>query len=179
MNHFLSRYPFIPVWVKGSTYTSVLFLILCHYNFLFITGMSFWLHWSPGMPSPLSLVSTHRVVICHRYGRNIRAIILGLSEKDTWEDLNLWRECLLDVKVSTFSISVRTHWSWRSTSVNHDPCQKWSGQHLTNITTAFHWKNIFADSVQTEYCPTFLLSVCSCVRVSQAWHLTFLTYIKA
>ena len=36
-----------------------------------------------------------------------------------------------------------------------------------------------ADSVQTEYCPTFLLSVRPCVRVSQAWHLTFLTYIKA
>ena len=34
----------------------------------------------------------------------------------------------------------------------------------------------FADSVQTEYCSTFH---CSCVRSSQAWHLTFLTYIKA
>ena len=40
-------------------------------------------------------------------------------------------------------------------------------------------KYLIADSVQTEYCPTFLLSVCSCVRPSQAWHLTFLTYIKA
>ena len=29
------------------------------------------------------------------------------------------------------------------------------------------------------YCPTFHLSVCPSVRVSQAWHLTFLTYIKA
>ena len=33
----------------------------------------------------------------------------------------------------------------------------------------------FADSAPTEYCTTFLLSV----RSSQAWHLTFLTYIKA
>ena len=37
-----------------------------------------------------------------------------------------------------------------------------------------------ADSAQTEYCSTFH---CSCVRPSvrssQAWHLTFLTYIKA
>ena len=32
-----------------------------------------------------------------------------------------------------------------------------------------------ADSAQTEYCSTFPVSV----RVSQAWHLTFLTYIKA
>ena len=39
---------------------------------------------------------------------------------------------------------------------------------------------IFADSAQTEYCTTFH---CSSVRPSvcpsQAWHLTFLTYIKA
>ena len=33
-----------------------------------------------------------------------------------------------------------------------------------------------ADSVQTEYCSTFH---CPCVRSSQAWHFTFLTYIKA
>ena len=33
-----------------------------------------------------------------------------------------------------------------------------------------------ADSAQTEYCTTFH---CSSVRPSQAWHLTFLTYIKA
>ena len=33
-----------------------------------------------------------------------------------------------------------------------------------------------ADSAQTEYCITFH---CPCVRSSQAWHLTFLTYIKA
>ena len=37
-----------------------------------------------------------------------------------------------------------------------------------------------ADSVQTEYCSTFHCScVRPCVRVSQAWHLTILTYIKA
>ena len=40
-----------------------------------------------------------------------------------------------------------------------------------------------ADSAQTEYCSTFPLSVRvsgrPCVRVSQEWHLTFLTYIKA
>ena len=37
-----------------------------------------------------------------------------------------------------------------------------------------------ADSAQTEYCSTFHCScVRPCVRVSQAWHLTFLTYIKA
>ena len=34
----------------------------------------------------------------------------------------------------------------------------------------------FADSAQTEYCNTFH---CPCVRVSQAWHLTFLTYVRA
>ena len=40
--------------------------------------------------------------------------------------------------------------------------------------------SLIADSAQTEYCTTFhCSSVCSCVRVSQAWHLTFLTYIKA
>ena len=33
-----------------------------------------------------------------------------------------------------------------------------------------------ADSAQTEYCSIFH---CPCVRPSQAWHLTFLTYIKA
>ena len=33
-----------------------------------------------------------------------------------------------------------------------------------------------ADSAPTEYCSTFH---CSFVRVSQAWHLTVLTYIKA
>ena len=39
---------------------------------------------------------------------------------------------------------------------------------------------VFADSAQTEYCSTFHCScVRPCVRVSQAWHLTFLTYIKA
>ena len=32
-----------------------------------------------------------------------------------------------------------------------------------------------ADSAQTEYCSTFH---CSSVRVSQAWHLTFLTYTR-
>ena len=38
----------------------------------------------------------------------------------------------------------------------------------------------FEDSAQTEYCSTFHCScVRPCVRVSQAWHLTFLTYIKA
>ena len=43
-----------------------------------------------------------------------------------------------------------------------------------------HNPTIFADSAQTEYCTTFHCScVRPCVRVSQAWHLTFLTYIKA
>ena len=37
----------------------------------------------------------------------------------------------------------------------------------------------FADSAQTEYCSTFPLSVRVSVCPSQAWHLTFLTYIKA
>ena len=41
-------------------------------------------------------------------------------------------------------------------------------------------KTVFADSVQTEYCSTFHCpSVCPSLRPSQAWHLTFLTYIKA
>ena len=36
-----------------------------------------------------------------------------------------------------------------------------------------------ADSAQTEYCSTVPLSVRPCVRVSQAWHLKFIAYIKA
>ena len=43
----------------------------------------------------------------------------------------------------------------------------------------FILRNI-ADSAQTEYCTTFhCSSVCPSVRSPQAWHLTFLTYIKA
>ena len=42
----------------------------------------------------------------------------------------------------------------------------------------YSWQHFaIADSAQTEYCSTFhCLCVCVCV---QAWHLTFLTYIKA
>ena len=69
------------------------------------------------------------------------------------------------------------HWSFYSNvGVLAFSCWKDIAEHkYARETPCTLFLNI-ADSAQTEYCPTFH---CSSVRVSQAWHLTFLTYIKA
>ena len=143
MNHFLSRYPFIPVWVKRSTYTSSSFPHIVSLQFLIhnwnvlLAPLESWHAKSPFFgeyPQSCDMPQIWQKYPCNYFGA-IWERHLGGSES--------LERIFVGCKSFDIFISVRTHWSWRSTSVNHDPCQKWSGQHLTNITTAFHWKTFF------------------------------------
>ena len=66
---------------------------------------------------------------------------------------------------------------WHATSCHLIP---WRDNIFFSFFSTYFFLAIIAESAQTEYCSTFnCSSVCPSVRPSQAWHLTFLTYIKA
>ena len=99
--------------------------------------------------------------------------------------LRIWAGLMMSVKEPRGCWTLEANWTsklhsfkafWR-TALRQGPApDKYLVENFTCHKGVLKGTVKIADSAQTEYCTTFH---CSSVCPSQAWHLTFLAYIKA